>query len=128
MRVKLTVFVLAGVAALVLGASTVAQAAGGLAGTYTTTIKSPPNVKGKWALTFAKNGAWAVALNGQTLATGTYSATATTITLREPNGCRGTGTYAWKRSGKTMTFTRKREAPTCQIRAAVLSHRFTKVR
>jgi hypothetical protein len=111
-----------------LGHSSVAFAAGGVAGTYTTTIKSPSEVKGKWVLTLAKNGTYAVALNGRVLARGRYSVTSTTITLREPAGCGGSGTYAWKRSGKTMTFIRKREAPSCQVRAAVLAHRFTQVR
>ena len=40
MKLKLT-FVLAGVALLVVGLSSVALAAGGLTGTYTTTISSP---------------------------------------------------------------------------------------
>lgn len=112
-----------------LAASSVALAAGGgVAGTYTTTIKRPAELKGTWVLTLAKNGGYKVALNGKTLAGGTYSATATTITMREPTGCGGTGTYAWKRSGKTLRFVRKREAPACHIRATILSHPFTKVR
>ena len=57
-------FVLAGAAVLALGAS-VALAAGGLAGTYTTTVKSPAQLKGKWAITFAKNGTYTVAVNGE---------------------------------------------------------------
>ena len=111
-----------------LGLPSVAFAAGGVVGTYTTTIKSPSEVKGKWVLNLAKNGTYTVALNGKALTRGKYSATATTITLREPAGCGGSGTYAWKRSGKTMTFIRKREAPSCQARAAVFAHRFTQVR
>ena len=120
-------FVAALVAALALSA--VALAAGGVAGTYATTIKSPAQVKGKWVLKLAKGGTYTVALNGKRLARGTYSATATTITLRESaaNGCGGSGTYAWKKSGKTLTFVRKREAASCQGRAAVLAHRFTQV-
>jgi hypothetical protein len=113
---------------VVLGLSSVALAAGGVAGTYATTIKSPAELQGKWVLTLAKSGTYAVALNGKVMARGRYSVTATTITLREPAGCGGSGTYAWKRSGKTLTFIRKREAPSCQVRAAVLAHRFTQVR
>jgi hypothetical protein len=113
-----------------LGLCSVSLAAGGVAGTYATTIKSPSQLKGKWVLTLKKGGTYTVALNGRALARGRYSVTATTITLREPlsSGCGGSGTYAWKRSGKTMTFKRKREAPSCQARAAVLAHRFTRVR
>jgi hypothetical protein len=112
-----------------LGLSSAALAAGGVAGTYATTIKSPAELKGKWVLNLAKGGTYTVALNGKRLARGTYSATRMTITLRESAavGCGGTGTYAWKRSGTTMTFIRKREAASCQGRAAVLAHRFTRL-
>ena len=111
-----------------LGLCSVALAAGGVAGTYATTIKSPAQMKGKWVLTLAKGGTYTVALNGKRLARGTYTATTTTITLRESAfGCGGSGTYAWKKTGKTITFVRKREAASCQARAAVLAHRFTQV-
>jgi hypothetical protein len=129
MRFKWTErFVGAVVVILALAASSVALAAGGVVGTYTTTVKSPPQLKGSWSLTLTKGGIYKVALNGKALARGTYTATATTITLREPTGCGGTGTYAWKKSGKTMRFIRKRESPSCPERAAVLAHRFTQVR
>ena len=129
MKLKLTGFAVAGVAALVLGVS-VAAAGGGLPGTYTTTISSPAQLKGKWSLTFAKGGAYSVRLNGEVLARGKYTATAKTITFdrEQGSGCTGAGTYAWKKSGKRMTFARKRETLSCQARAAVLGHRFTQVR
>ena len=113
-----------------LAASSVAPAAGGISGTYTTTIKSPAQLKGRWVLTFAQAGSYTVALNGQPVARGKYSSTAKTITfVRERgSGCTGVGTYAWSRSGKTVSFTRKRESSSCQARAAVLAHRFTQVR
>jgi hypothetical protein len=130
MKVKLTGFVLAGVVVLVLGVSSVAVAAGRVAGTYSTTITNPAELKGKWILTLANGGTYRVVLNGGTVARGRYSATATTITFaRETgSGCVGSGTYAWKKSGKTMRFIRKREHPTCQGRATVLAHRFTQGR
>jgi hypothetical protein len=129
MKVKWTELVACiAVVILTLGVSSVALAAGGVVGTYTTTIKSPPQLKGTWSLMLMKGGVYKVALNGEALARGTYSATATTITLREPNGCGGNGTYAWKKSGKTMAFIRKRESPSCPERAAVLAHPFTQVR
>ncbi len=118
----------AGIGALV--ASSAALAAGGLTGKYTTTISSPAQIKGKWTLTLAKSGVYTVALNGKIGARGRYSSTATTITFREPasTGCGGSGTYAWKKSGSTLTFVRKRESSACQPRALILAHRFTKVR
>lgn len=129
MKLKLT-FVLAGVALLVVGLSSVALAAGGLTGTYTTTISSPAELKGRWSLILAKGGAYSVKLGGGVVARGKYRSTAKTITFDREQGsvCTGAGTYAWKKSGKTMTFARKRETSSCQARALVLGHRFTQVR
>ncbi len=126
---KLLTFTALAVAAT-LAAVSVAFAAGGLSGTYATTIKSPAQLEGKWILTFAKGGVYRVAVDGQTVARGRYASTAKTITLdRESgSGCTGAGTYAWKKSGKIVTFTRKRESASCQARALVLGHRFTQVR
>ena len=117
-------------AATALAVSSAALASGGLSGTYQTNIKSPAQLKGTWALTFAKGGTYTIRLNGQPLARGSYSTTATTTTFARErgSGCTGVGTYAWKKSGKTVTFVRKRESSSCQARATVLSHRFTQVR
>ncbi len=110
--------------------SSVALASGTVVGTYSTTLNKPSELKGKWTLDLAKGGSYTVIFNGDAVARGTYSATATTITFIRETGspCKGTGTYAWKRSGKTMTFARKREAGSCQVRAIVFAHRFTQVR
>jgi len=121
------------VVAAVAGAiavSSVALAAGGISGTYTTTIKSPAQLKGRWVLTFAQGGSYTVAVNGQAVARGKYTSTARTITLHreQGSGCTGAGMYSWKRSGTTVSFTRKRESASCQARAVVLAHRFTQVR
>jgi hypothetical protein len=118
------------VVVVALGVCSVALAAGGVVGTYATTIKSPAELKGKWVVTFSKSGSYTVALSGKPLARGTYSATARTITVREgaDRGCGGSGTYAWNKSGKTLTFVRKRESASCKERAFVLAHRFTQVR
>jgi hypothetical protein len=124
-------FVLAAATMAALVVSSVAIAGGGVAGTYTARIDKPAQLKGKWGLRLDNRGTYTVTLNGQTLARGTYSATAKTITFgRERGGseCTGPGTYAWTRSGKTLTFVRKRETASCQGRAAVLAHRFIQVR
>lgn len=130
MKRKLTGIALAGLVVLASGVSSVALASGGLSATYTTTVKSPSDLKGKWALTLAKGGTYTVAWNGQAVARGKYTSTAKTITLdrERGSGCTGAGTYAWKKSGKTMTFARMRETASCQARAAVLARRFTQVR
>ena len=107
-----------------------ALAAGGFSGTYTTTIESPAQLKGRWVVTYAPGGSYTVAVNGQSVARGKYTSTAKTITLdrEQGSGCAGAGTYAWRRTGKTVSFTRKRESASCQARAVVLAHRFTQVR
>jgi hypothetical protein len=117
-------------AAAALAISSVAAASGGLSGTYETTIKRPAQLKGTWSLTLAKGGTYTVAVNAQPVARGRYSTTPTTITFARERGsaCTGRGTYAWKKSGKLVTFVRKRESSSCQARAAVLAHRFTRVR
>jgi hypothetical protein len=130
MRLKLTGVALAGAAAVLLGVCSVAAAAGGLAGTYTTTISSPAPLKGKWSLILVKSGTYAVKVDGGLVARGKYTSTAKTITFdrEQGSGCTGAGTYTWKKSGKTMTFARKRETSSCQARALVLGRRFTQVR
>jgi hypothetical protein len=122
-------FVIAAAVGAALVVSSVALAAGGVGGTYAATIKNANHLNGKWVIVL-KGGTYTVAQNGNTLARGKYTATATTITFaREPaSGCAGSGTYAWKKSGKTITFVRKREHPSCQARAEILGRRFTQVR
>ena len=129
MKVKLAGFALAGLVVLTLGFSSVALAAGGVAGTYKTTITNSGHLNGKWVVVL-KRGTYTVSMNGNAVARGRYSATATTITFDRETGsdCSGAGVYAWKRSGKTMTFVRKRETASCRARAAVLTRRFTQVR
>ena len=129
MSLKLRITLVSAVAGA-LATSSIAFGAGSMQGTYTTTIKSPAQLKGKWALVLAKGGVYSVRLNGELVARGKYTSTPKTITFarEQGSGCTGAGTYAWKRSGKTMTFARKRESPSCQARALVLGQRFTQVR
>jgi hypothetical protein len=123
-------FTLVGAVIGALVASSVALASGSVVGAYTTTISMPAELQGKWTLDFAKGSRYDVALDGKVVARGKYSATARTVTfLHETgSGCTGAGTYGWKRSGRTMTFVRKHEAPSCRGRAAILAHRFTQIR
>lgn len=119
------------VAALVVAPGAIAApgavAAGGITGTYSTTITKSNHLNGQWVLVLGKGGAYTVKQNGFALARGSYSATATTITFarEKASGCTGTGTYAWEKSGKSMTFAVRREAASCAARAEILGHRFT---
>ncbi len=120
--------VLATVATIAVAVASASLAAGGMTGKYTATIKSPAQIKGTWGLNLRPGGEYVVSLNGKSLAGGTWSATATTITFREPDGCGGTGTYAWKKTKAVVRFTPKREDSRCQIRRAVLAHPFVQAR
>jgi hypothetical protein len=116
------------IAALAL--SSVALAGGTLAGKYTTTIKSPSQLKGTWVLNLAKSGTYTVVDDGQLLVRGKYSTTGSKITFGHETGngaCAKTGTYTWKKTGKTLTFTRVRDSLACG-RPAVLAHTFTEQR
>jgi hypothetical protein len=105
-------------------------AAGGVVGTYKTTIRDSGHLNGTWLLALAPGGTYTVSMNGEPLARGRYAATAKTITFsHETNsGCTGRGVYAWKKSGKAMSFARKREPASCNARESVFEHRFAQVR
>ncbi len=113
-----------------LGLSSVALAGGTLAGKYSTKIASPAQFKGTWVVNFAKGGTYTVADNGHVVVHGKYSATGTSVTLGHETGpaaCPTSGKYIWKRTGKTMKFTRVSDSSACSGRSGVLSHTFTQV-
>ena len=117
------------VAALAL--SSVALAGGTLPGKYQTTIKSPAQFKGTWALNLAKSGTYTVADNGQLLVRGRYSATGSKIRFGHETGngaCAKSGTYSWKKTGKTLKFKRISESAACSGRSGILAHTFTQKR
>ena len=106
-----------------------ALAGGTLTGNYATTIKSPPELKGTWVLSLANGGTYTVVDNGQVLVRGRYATTGSRITFGHETGngaCAKTGTYTWKKTGKTLTFTRVSESTDCRGRSAGLAHTFTK--
>jgi hypothetical protein len=116
---------------VVLALSSVALASGTLAGKYATTIKSPAEFKGNWVLNLAKGGTYTVANNGQIFVRGKYAVTGSKITFGHESGqgaCPKTGKYTWKKSGKTLKFTRLSDAPVCSGRSGVLARTFTQLR
>jgi hypothetical protein len=113
---------------VVLAMSSVALAGGTVAGKYATTIKSPAEFKGTWVLNLAKGGTYTVANNGQIFVHGKYAVTGSKITFGHESGegaCPKTGKYTWKKSGKTLKFTRVSDSPACSGRSGVLAHTFT---
>jgi hypothetical protein len=123
---------LAAVCVAALASTSLALAGGGtLTGQYKTTVKSPPDAKGTWVLKFAKGGRYTVIAFGHTFVRGTYSATGSRITFGHETGegaCSKPGTYTWKKSGKTLKFTRVSDPAICSGRSGVLAHPFTQER
>jgi hypothetical protein len=110
-----------------------ANTGGRLAGKYQTRIKIPAEFKGSWVLTIAKGGAYTIANNGpnQILIHGRYTATGSKITFGHETGngaCAKPGTYTWKKTGRTLKFTRMIDSPLCKGRSGVLAHTFTQQR
>lgn len=129
-KVLLKQLALAASLVAMLALSSVALASGTLAGKYTTSIKTPAQFKGTWVLTFAKGGTYTVD-NGHLLIRGRYSTNGSRITFGHETGdgaCAKSGTYTWKKTGRTLKFTRVSESPVCSGRSGVLAHTFTQQR
>jgi len=110
-----------------LASSPVALAGGTLPGKYATTIKSPAQFKGTWVLNLAKGGTYTVN-NGQFVIRGRYATAGSRITFGHETGdgaCAKSGTYTWRRNGKTLRFRDVSESPACSGRSGILTHTFT---
>jgi hypothetical protein len=116
--------------AVALALPSIALGAGTLTGKYTTKITTAGQFKGTWTLTFMKAGTYTVAFKGATLVNGKYTTSGSNVTLgheKGPASCVPTGKYTWKRTGKTLKFTKISDsASACQGRILVLSRPFTK--
>jgi hypothetical protein len=95
------------------------------AGTYTTKIATPPELKGTWALTFTKGATYTIALNGKVVIRGHSAGGSQLLFTREtgPKACPSFGAYTWKRTGKSLKFTKLSDS--CVGREFVLGHPFT---
>lgn len=112
------------VAALVL--PSVVLASGNLPlGKYTANVKAPARLKGTWVLNFMKSGKYTITDNGAVVVRGHFTSTSRIYLSNEtgPAACPQFGVYAWKRTGKTLKFTKVSDP--CVGRAAVLGHPFT---
>jgi hypothetical protein len=128
-------FVAAAVLAATLVAASVALAAGGIAGTYTTTIsgKGPGTLNGvldgKWKLTL-KRGKYHVLFKGKDVVNGNYKVKKSVITVNDTSGpgkCKGTGKYKYTLKNDTLRLKKISDTKACAARQAVLSHSFKKV-
>lgn len=111
--------------AAALAVPSLALAGGSPIGTYSTSITSPPDFRGTWALSLAKGGAFTLSLDGRMLVRGRYSTTGSKVTFGRDEFCSKPGTYTWKKSGKTLRFKRVSDSPACDGRIELLSHTFT---
>jgi hypothetical protein len=125
------------VATLILAiAATLAFASTGHSGTsrepsgaYQATIKEPSNLKGAWRIEFHA-GTDTDFLNGEKVASGTYTISGTTITFAQPavptgspETCRSPGKYTFRLPGRTLKFT-KISDPCNSVRSELLSQQF----
>ena len=110
-----------------------AHASGSLSGTYRTTVTTPASLKGTWLFKFG-DGRDSQFLNGKEVANGTYTISGATVKFADPaipsgtttaTVCKTPGTYKVTISSETLTF-KKISDPCNAVRAALLSHKFTK--
>jgi hypothetical protein len=94
-------------------------------GKYRTSVKTPGSLKGTWVLDFAKTGKYTITENGAVVVRGHFTSTSRIYLSNEsgPRACPEFGVYAWKRTGKTLKFTKVSDP--CTGRATVLGHAFT---
>ena len=101
-------------------------------GTYQASIKQPASLRGVWRIEFHA-GTDTDFLNGEKLASGTYTISGTTISFAQaavPSGspvtCRSPGKYTFSLPGRTLELT-KISDPCNEIRSELLSHRFSSI-
>jgi hypothetical protein len=114
------------IAALALAVPSVVLAVRNLPlGKYTTTVKTPARLKGVWVLDFLKGGKYTITDNGAVVVRGHFQSTTRIYFSGEtgPRACPQFGAYAWKLTGKTLTFTKLSDS--CVGRSTVLALRFT---
>jgi hypothetical protein len=121
---KRRMLIAAAIAALALPLPAFAD--GPPAGKYTAKITAPAALKGTWSLAFAKSGSYTIAQDGKVVVRGHDLSIGPQMQMYKetgPRACKSTGYYNFKRTGKTLTFS-KLSDPGCAGRALVLSHRF----
>jgi hypothetical protein len=94
-------------------------------GKYTANVKTPATLKGTWVLNFMKGGKYAITDNGAVVVRGHFTSTSRIYLSNEtgPAACPQAGVYDWKRTGKTLKFTKVSDP--CAGRAGVLKLAFT---
>jgi hypothetical protein len=112
--------------ALALALPSLALADGPPPGKYSAKITTPPALKGTWVLSFAKSGTYTITQAGKVVVRGHDLSVGPQMQMYKETGskaCKSIGFYNFKRTGKTLTFT-KLSDPGCAGRALVLGHRF----
>jgi hypothetical protein len=94
-------------------------------GKYQANVKTPARLKGTWVLNFMQGGKYSITDNGVVVVRGHFTSTSRVYLSNEtgPAACPQAGVYAWKRTGKTLKFTKVSDP--CTGRAGVLSLPFT---
>ena len=125
---RLTLFL---VLAATLALPNAALAGGKLRGTYTTKVNAAGQYTGTWTMNIFSGGKYTILLNNALLIRGTWTNLGSKVTFGHESGaaaCVPSGTYSWKRTGKTLKLTKVHDsAALCAGRILVLSHTFTQV-
>jgi hypothetical protein len=116
----------AGALALVLAAVTAATAvaAGGLSGTYKTTLTKPVYLKGTYRITFTSGGFTVHGPYGY-VTHGSDRVSGSRITIRGGGRCGSPGTYTFRRSGNSLSF--HKVSDPCPRATLITAHAWTKV-
>jgi hypothetical protein len=122
------------IAAAVIAAAvpSVAIAAGGLSGTYKTTVHTTAlggALNGTWKIKFTSNG-YMVSFGGKVVVSGRNAYNGPRIVFNDTSGadkCSGSGVYTYKLTGNKLTFTKVSDTQSCIGRQLVLKGTLTKV-
>ena len=106
-----------------------------LAGTYSTTLKKPPAVKGLWAFSIAPSGEYAIAYKSKVVVRGKATIRKGTIVFgaraeKGPLACKGAAakaSYAWTVKGAWLALT-PRPSDACSGRRLVLARALKRAR
>ena len=104
---------------LLSGAAALAQASGGLSGTYVTTVRTAAGLNGTYHISFSP-GRFVIHAPYGLVGHGTDSISGSRITLHGPGKCGVAGLYSFTVSGAWLTFRKIRDS--CPRVAVLTAH------
>ena len=104
---------------LLMTGAELAQASGGLYGTYVTTVRTAGGLDGTYHITFSR-GHFVIHAPYGLIGHGTDTISGSRITLHGPGSCSEPGIYSFTVSGASLTFRRIRDS--CPRVAVLTAH------